>query len=284
MIALAKRRSLLLLPVLLYPGIGWGHGSYHDVLTILNGEIAQAPDNTELILQRAKLHLSHETWVEAMADLERVDRLKPTDHLTDGLRGQALNQAGQWAPALEALNARLEAAPEDTEAFLERARARFHLGDSGSTEDFRMALAATEVTTPERVLEAVDAIEQFEDRASASEFLEKIMNGHPVEPSLWERAIELDLELGEFDAALEHLEQLSPVAPRPEPGIARRARILERAGRREEALATWTGLRDRLMALPNLERGSPLLSQLLAEAQKALGMTIPAPVVAQPAP
>jgi len=42
-------------------------------------------------------------------------------------------------------------------------------------------------------------------------------------------------------------------------------------------------LRDHSLAMPNLERGTPLLAQLLSQSRRALGEAAPAPVVAPPA-
>ena len=46
--------------------------------------------------------------------------------------------------------------------------------------------------------------------------------------------------------------------------------FLTQAGRADAAKAAWTALRDHLLALPNLERGSHAMSRLLEEAQQAL--------------
>jgi hypothetical protein len=52
--------------------------------------------------------------------------------------------------------------------------------------------------------------------------------------------------------------------------MARRASILAQAGLLEDSRAAWTQLRDHLLALPNLERGSHSMSMLLEQAQQAL--------------
>lgn len=262
----------------------WAHGAYHELLSALAVEISAAPQDEALYLRRAKLHLSHESWVEAVADLERVDRLKPDARLTDGLRGQALNQGREWEAALAALEAHLSLFPGDVEARFERGRARFQLLEPSAVADVRAAIAAFEAPDPWKVLLAADVLRRFEGARSAGEFLGKIIQDHGAEPSLLERAISISLEIGEYDDALRYVEGLKGTAPRAETLMARRARILEQAGRRQEAQSAWAVLHEHLLGLPNLERGTPLLSELLSDARQALGLAAPGRVVAPPAP
>jgi tetratricopeptide (TPR) repeat protein len=247
--------------------------------------VETASGGAAIILSRAKLHLDHGNWAEALADLDRFDLLTAEDpRTTGGLRGKALNLARQWGNALEALNAHLKWWPEDVDALLERAIARAESGDSGATEDFRSALGAIEVADPGKVLLAADAIQSFEGSQSAAEFIADCLVGRGAEPALAERAIALYLELGQFDDALKQIDLLTAIAPRKEPCLARRAKVLEQAGCLDEAREQWADVRDRILALPNLERGSPLLKDVFAEAQAALSEPSAITVIAPPAP
>ena len=82
----------------------------------------------------------------------------------------------------------------------------------------------------------------------------------------------MDFELAaqRYDDVLKRIDAMQASAPRPEPWMAKRASILAQAGRADDAKAAWTALRDHLLALPNLERGSHAMSRLLEEAQAAL--------------
>ena len=262
----------------------FAHGAYHELLSSIDREIEKNPLDPGLYVRRAKLHISHEQWVDAIADLERVDRMKPDAHLTDGIRGQALNLGREWGAAEEALNTHLRVHPGDLDARYERGKARFHLGNaSGASEDFRVALGAARVRPAERVLLAVTAIQASEGVPSAARFLDDEIRDHGAEPALLERALSLALNGAQVESALGYLDLLKSSAPRPEPWMARRAEILELAGRRQDARVAWTALRDHLLTLSNLDRGSSQNQGLLTRSRAALGEREPAPVAIPPA-
>ena len=95
-------------------------------------------------------------------------------------------------------------------------------------------------------------------------------------------ALELAKRAEKWDAALLHVEALAANAPREEPWMAERARILALAQRHHDSQSAWQALQVRLLSLPNLERGTPLLAGLLAESSKALGEPSSVTVVAPP--
>src|SRR5688500_18925246 len=98
----------------------FAHGAYHELLDAIGREIQQKPQDAALLFGRAKLHVSHEEWGAAIIDLDLVDRLKPGNSFTDGIRGQALNQGRKWGAALTVLNAHLRVSPGDAAALFER--------------------------------------------------------------------------------------------------------------------------------------------------------------------
>jgi len=259
-----------------------GHGAYHDALDALNVEIAQQPAEPALLVKRARLHLSHDEWQAALQDLERVDRLQPAPALTEGLRGAALNLGGQWKAALFSLNAHLVTHPHDAEARFQRARSQAHLGDrKAAAADYREALRSHPEPTAARKAEAAEVIFKHEGADAALTFL----SADPTtatDPETLHCALTLALQAGLTDRALSYVASLQLQAPRPEPWMARAARILAEAGRKEEARAAWLELVAHLQALPNLERGTPLLTPLLHEAQSALGIRSAQPVIAAP--
>jgi tetratricopeptide (TPR) repeat protein len=279
-------RSLALLLILLLPlSHASGHGGYHDELLRIARELETRPDDGSLLGQRALLHLGHEDWQAALTDLERVDRLLGDSSNTNGLRGQALNLAGQWAAARAVLTRHLEKHPQDGEAWFHRGRAARHLGDlPQAVADYRTALARDEgLSKPEQVGEIAEAMVRLDGAAAGAVFLDQSITRLGADPSLLQQAIVLHIQAGQVDAALVHLSALQKLMPRPEPMMARRARILALAQRDSEAQAAWSALHTRLLALPNLERGIPELTRLLQEAQQALGLSAPAPVIAAPA-
>jgi hypothetical protein len=66
--------------------------------------------------------------------------------------------------------------------------------------------------------------------------------------------------------------------------MARRAEVLEQAGRSAEARAAWQSVIAHTAALPAIERGSYGMRLLAEKAQRALGIVAaPSPVSAPPA-
>ncbi len=84
------------------------------------------------------------------------------------------------------------------------------------------------------------------------------------------KALELEVVLGRYDAALTRVEVLQQTAPRPEPWMAKRASVLAQAGRIRESQAAWQALITHILALPNLERGAHAMQLIAEQAQQAL--------------
>jgi len=102
---------------------------------------------------------------------------------------------------------------------------------------------------------------------------------------LLQLAVDLEVAVKDYDSALQRVAVLQERWPRPEHWMICRAEILRLAGRLEEERKAWTVLRTHILTLPNLDRSSPYLIEVLARADKALGIQTPAPVAApSPAP
>jgi len=274
---------LLLTACLLPISAVFGHGAYHDQLAEITREFELRPGDAELFRRRALLRVSHEDWQAALVDLEHADRLKPGTAMSDGIRGRALNLAGQWAAALAALESHLKMQPGDAESLFQRARAKHHLGKlDEAAKDYRHALLLMEPVAAERVIEVAEMIHQHEGTNSSLAVLDEALRRLGPDPALLQMTLKLAETAELHERALAAVQSLQAQAPRPEPWMLRRAEILQQAGRADDAKAAWTSLRDHLLALPNLERGTPLLAQIFTETQQALGLAAPAPVIAAP--
>lgn len=220
-----------------------------------------------------------------MEEVERVERLAPGKYQTGFVQGRALAAGGHWQTAKAVLDDFIKAQPAHAEALAERARVLLKLEQTAAAlQDFRAALAMASTPAPELFIEAADA---FAQHGALDEAVEVMRHGITLcgnVPSLLLRSLDHELAAKHFDQALACVAALQVAAPRPEPWMGRRAQILVQAGRAAEAQTAWLNLRTQLLGLPNLERGTPAMSQLLAEAQGALGVATSAPVIAPPAP
>jgi tetratricopeptide (TPR) repeat protein len=247
------------------------HGTFHELMEELDSEMKLRPNDPALLVRRAGIQLEHEEWKLALTDLERANRLGADDGDLQYLRGRALAAGGMLKQAREELDAYITNHREPGLAMVERARVLSKLGEpAAALQDYRAALQTVVVPEPDLVIETAEALQaqELNDEALSvlSTGIEKI---GPI-PQLVLKAMDYELAAQRYDDVLKRIDAMQACAPRPEPWMAKRASILAQAGRTDDAKAAWTTLRDHLLALPNLERGSHAMSRLLEEAQTAL--------------
>jgi tetratricopeptide (TPR) repeat protein len=283
-LAHAHCRPLCLIFTSAFVSLCNGHGAYHDVVIEVTQALSISPNDAALHFKLACAHQEHGEWTSALVELEQVERLAPSKYETGFVQGQALATGGQWLAAKPVLDKFLITNPGHAGALAQRARVLLKLGQSNAAiEDFQAALAAAELPTADLFMETAEALIAANQNEQAIHAIRRGLERLGAEPTLLTRSLELELTAKHFDEALARVDALQKAAPRPEPWMARRAQVLADAGRAEQAKANWTALRDRLLAMPNLERGTPLLAQLLSQTLRALGEAAPAAVVAPPA-
>lgn len=269
---------------------GWAswacaHGDYHEVVAEIESALKKEPENAELHFRLAVACEEHGEWSSALVALERAERLAPGKHPVALVQGLALARGGQWQAAEAMLSEYLTAHPSHAKALTERARVRLKLKrPDEAMRDFQTVLKSAREPEMEVFLETADLWVSKGEQAEAAKVLKDGIAQLGPHPELLERALERAMAEGHTEVAMDHLEALKQTSPQPQAWMARKARLLAQAGRRDEAQAMWRELRDHVLALPNLERGQPHLNQILEEAQTALGEPpVPAVVKAPPA-
>jgi predicted Zn-dependent protease len=249
-----------------------GEGSrYEEELDRVDRQILKAPADAGLRFQRAYLLLLDGKTDEAYADCDEADRLSPRRFPTDRIRGQLLTAQGKFPEAKTLLDAYLHDRPDDALALAARARLLMKSNQaSAALVDYRAALANTPDPESNFYQEVAAALGENGRRAEALQVLSAGLKKYAGLPSLVAQTLEMEIATGDFEAALSRVDALQKTAPRPEPWMARRALLLAQAGRRDESRAAWAILRDRIAALPNLERGSPSFRALAEQAGQAL--------------
>jgi tetratricopeptide (TPR) repeat protein len=252
------------------------HGGLHERIAVLGEKIAAKPDSAELHFELAAVYCQHEEWTEALVEIEKTEELAPGKFPTALFRGQVASGFGRWEEALGQFDSFLTKAPGHAMAHLYRARVLMKLArlDEALT-DYREAFRCNESPDADFVSEIADALVARQQAGEALRALDKSMERLGPVPSLQTRALELDLAAGRFDSALVRTEILQNHAVRPESWMARRASILQRAGREREARAVWAELISRIEKLPNLQRGSQQIQRIEVEARKTLGALEP---------
>lgn len=247
-------------------------------------ELQENPNHAALRYKLAEAHAGHEEWRACLKEIKLVEHLAPGVYPTSFLRGLALHIAGKNADAKTTLDGFLAGNPQHMDALITRGRVLVKLGRPlEAAADFQQAVDLSPVPQPDLIVELATCHAQSGKTAEASKAIDAGLKALGNDPALLRCALEIETKAEAWDAALGRIGTLQKTAPREEPWMARRAELLARAGRAEEARAAWTGLRDHLLSLPNLDRGTPHNASLLAEARQALGETAPAKAVAPPA-
>ena len=261
-----------------------GHGAYHDVVEAISAELKKKPDDAALHYRLAEAHAGHEEWQACLEEIKTVERLAPGGYPTGFLRGLALHGEGKEEEAKQSLDVFLVGNPGHVQALATRGRVFLKLGLAPEAmADLQKAVDLS--TTPETdlITDLAIACRDAGKPAEASKVIDAGLKTAGNSPDLLQCALGIETSAGLWDAALGRIAALQQTAPRPEPWMARRAELLQTAGRPDEARAAWTALRAHLLSLPNLERGTPLLRGILAQTEKALGNNSPPPVIAVPA-
>ena len=246
------------------------HGDLSDRIDALTKRIGSEPENALLLLQRAELSRQHGDWKAALSDCHRARKLDPNIK-ADLLQGRTQLESGNPKAALPLLESHLRLQPDDISALVFHGQALSQLDrHAEAAADFREALRQSGEPDPDLWQHTANALVAQGSMKEALQVLSDAIGKMGAVPSLVLRAMELEIAIKDFDAALRRVDVMQKSAPRPEPWMARRATILGQAGRTEESKAAWQALVDHLNALPNKQRSAHAMSKLAADARKAL--------------
>lgn len=253
------------------PAMLCAHGTHGQLMEVVNRKLETAPADANLWYQRGFLNLEHEDAAQALADLQKAESLAPGKLPTLWLKGQALELCGKLQEARSSFDAHLLRFPDHGPGYTSRARILVKLdAQDEALADYRTALAKSPDAEPDLVQEAAVALEANGHQDEAIEVLEGGLKRLGQIPSLTLKALEFEVKAGRYDSALARVETIQKSAPRSEPWMAKRAELLEQAGRPEESRAAWQALIIHLANLPNLERGSHAMGLLAEQARNAL--------------
>lgn len=261
----------------------YAHGEYHDVVRRLTPQIEAEQENTQLRYQLTSAHVEHDEWKLALAECDRIEKIAPGKHQLGYFRGRSLATAERWEEALAPLDEFIKSDPSNQEALVWRARVHLQLKDpEKATADYRKALEASR--NPEYHTEFAKALAKQGLADQAVTALQHALKLNPDDPALLECMVECATTAKDSPAGLAAIDRLIQTWPRPEPWMLRRAKLLAAADQKDEALAAWNALALHLKSLSNFDRAQPFLVEIEAETNAALGIKVPTPVIAPPAP
>jgi tetratricopeptide (TPR) repeat protein len=279
MIRPACIRLKLTLPsvlVFLIAAPAMGHGDLTDQISEINAKIRMNPVSAEFYLKRAELHRLQGRDTEAVADYDRAEKLDPKLSGVHLGRARLLLASSRFAEAKAELDTFLASHPAHVDAIVtlgrvEAGRGRYLI----AAEHFARAIALSPQPELEYYAERAAALAAAGGKhvSDALRCLDEGMTRLGNLPALGLVAVDLEVKLERFDAALTRLDGLSAVSHRKDAWLARRGDIFMAAGRSGEARQAWRSALDAIEKLPPHVRGTKTtaeraekLTRLLAEA------------------
>ena len=238
---------------------------YHRINEI-TVKIESNPKNPDLYIERGELYRLTSQLDLALLDFDELALLDPQHEAVNFHCGRLLFESGKNQAARIALDHFLSVHPEHLQGLMVRARVLRKLKQPLlAVQDYSQALSLVSYPTPSLIIEQAQALvevgEPYVDLAIQS--LDEAILKHG--PLILLESCAIDLEIGHhhYDAALARIDRLLQGTPRKERWLLRRGEILEKAGRLEEASATYEEALKALASLPNRLQQIPA-SQALA--------------------
>ncbi len=269
----AHAAACLLLLLLLARG-AHAHGDLHGQITEATRQIeAEAAGSSRLpflYFQRGELQRQHGAWADAEADFDAAERLDPERKDAklrdlDLARGRLYLDSKRPAQAKAALERHLARWGNNPEALLTQARALVALGWGAQAVDHMdKAIARHPQPEPDHFLARADTLADLGPRhlARAVRGLDEGIRRLGPIVTLEERAIELEVRLKRWRPALARVDVLLAHQPRRDLWLARRAEILDQAGRASAAREAREAALAAIDQLPPSVRAQPTTAEL----------------------
>lgn len=232
-------RRILWFPALLMvlaPTIAGAHPGIHEHEEMVKSELAESPTDPDRHVSLGRVQGEKREWDAALASYATARRLGADDARISLLEGGTYLEAGWPRMAKVRFDTILETNPDDGAARLGRARTWMKLEHpEEAAEDYRVAISTLPSIQPGYVLEYKDALVAADRSADAVAALDTGIARLGQVPSLQLAAIDTEVEAERYDDALRRVDLLLTTSPGHPQWSARRAEILELAGRNEEA-------------------------------------------------
>ena len=213
------------------------HVGLDETSHALDAEVAHHPQDAELRLQRARVHLLMREWRAALAELDAAAKMGADRDVVGTTRGRVLLEAGKPRKARVEFDRVLGRRDDAYGTLFDRGRAWLALGDpERAADDFGRAIAGLKSPQPEQVIARRDALLLLGRRDAAIRALDEGMARIGRVASLELAAIDLEVAMGEPTHALRRIDGLLASTPQNPAWVALRAELLQRAGRSGEAL------------------------------------------------
>ncbi len=242
----------------------FGHGDLGEAIEAVTQAIADSPQDAALFLRRAELHRLHEDWPAAEADYALAVKLQPTMRVVKFCRAEMRLAQGRENEALLLLDDFLATTPAHAGG---RALRAGILENRGNWKKADTDLAVAVASSPEShyVTKRAELLERHGQPAAAVRCLDDASHTRGRIPVLEQQALEIEERAGKADAALQRLDNLIANEPRRDIWLVRKAGLLEKAGRRNEAREAWVQADEAFQKLLPEKRELPINRELAAQ-------------------
>jgi tetratricopeptide (TPR) repeat protein len=246
------------------------HGEVHIRINALTKQIASQP-SAQLYLDRAEFHRQDQNWAAAEADYDQAAQIDPQLPLVDFYRARMLADAGRLEAAQTMFGKALERAPNDGESFVGRARVRARLQQHDAARaDYERGLELLANPEPEYFVELAQLSAAQGQIEKALQDLDRGIRKLGPTLVLQIPALDFELELKDYQAALARLEAILERAHRKENWLARRGDILLAAGGQADAKKSYEAALATIKTLPRLVQQGPAMVHLQTRVSAAL--------------
>jgi tetratricopeptide (TPR) repeat protein len=213
------------------------HPGMHETVEALSKQIEEAPGNQTLYIERGIAYSEDRLLGPARADFRKAETLGDPVLVAFDL-GVLHYRAGDYEQARASLTRYLARFPGHARALEYRARAAREAGDArAAIADFEAVFALRDDVNPGSYLSAAELLRELPDGGvdAALAQLDRGMEKLGVIPQLQQRAIALERERQDLDAALARHGTLAAALARSPSWRVERAELLLELGRPEEA-------------------------------------------------
>lgn len=260
--------ALLAMLLLIQPRQVRAHGDLDLQIDAVSAQIDQQPNVAHLLLKRAELYRNVEHFLFANDDLNQAADLDPSLAAVHLARARNYLEWKKPALGLPEAEAFLATGPERQQRVLAqevRGQLLIQLGRPLEAADaFSDAIELSTPPSPDLYMFRVAAYKAAGDAylpAAITSLDEGIARLGPA-ISLIEPALELEIRLQRYDAALDRIHRIVTTFPRTEAWLARRGDVLKLAGRNEQARAAYEQALEKIATLPERHRTTQATANL----------------------
>ena len=260
----------------LHPEFAGAHGELLIRIAAVTREIA-TNGTAQLYLQRGELFREDRNWPSARSDYDAAARLDPNLADVDFCRAKLLVDEGDFLVAKKMFDVALQRAPTNGLILIARARLAVRTGQpQDAVADFGSGIKLISAPEPEYFLDWSQALTAVGRTNEALGHLDEGIKKFGPINTLQVYAINLELQLGNTNAALARLETIIQHAPRKETSLLQRGDLQAGIGRLEEARQSYQAALAATKLLPPPLQRSPPTQRLQARIAKALNAISPA--------